>query len=102
MLNPLRKMWTNINLIKFANTYVPGFKADLNLKPSFCFPIMTEHTSCNTFYKWTKISSLEIIILELKNDGKKWSRIYLKIDREPSEIPAKLPGQFSHSGQQQL
>ena len=42
MLNPLRKMWTNINLIKFANTYVPCFKADLNLKPSFCFPIVTE------------------------------------------------------------
>ena len=39
MLNPLRKMWTNINLIKFTNTYVPGCKAALHLKPSFCFPI---------------------------------------------------------------
>ena len=34
------------------------------------------HTRYNSFYKWTKISSLEIIIFELKNDGKKWSRIY--------------------------
>ena len=30
------------------------------------------------FSKWTKISSLEIIVFEVKNDGKKWSRIYLK------------------------
>ena len=26
-------------------------------------------------------------------------RIYFEIDRAPSEIPAKLPGQFGHSGQ---
>ena len=57
------------------------------------------HTSYNSFYKWTKISSLEIIIFELENDGKKWSRIYFEIDRAPSEIPAKLPGQFGDSGQ---
>ena len=44
------------------------------------------HTSYNCFYKWTKISSLEIIIFELKNDGKKWSRIYFEIDRAPSEL----------------
>ena len=37
------------------------------------------HTSYNSFYKWTKISSLEIIIFEHKNDGKKWSRIYFEI-----------------------
>ena len=48
---------------------------------------------------WTKISSLEIIIFQLKSDGKKWSRIYFEIHRAPSEIPAKLPGQFGHSGQ---
>ena len=60
------------------------------------------HTSYNSFYKWTKISSLEIIIFELKNDGKKWSRIYFEIHRAPSEIPAKLPGQFGHSGQKFL
>ena len=35
----------------------------------------------------------------IKNDGKKWSRIYFQIDRAPSEIPANLPGQFSLSGQ---
>ena len=35
----------------------------------------------------------------LKNDGKKWSRLYFEIDRAPSEIPAKLPGQFGQSGQ---
>ena len=39
------------------------------------------------------------IIRELKSDGKKWSRIYFEIHRAPSEIPAKLPGQFRHSGQ---
>ena len=42
-----------------------------------------------------KISSLEIIIFELKNDVKKWSRIYFEIHQRP----AKLPGQFGHSGQ---
>ena len=47
----------------------------------------------------TKISSVEILIFELKNGGKKWSRIYFEIHRAPSEIPAKLPGQFGHSGQ---
>ena len=57
------------------------------------------HTSKNSFNKWTKISSLEFIIFELKNDGKKCSRIYFEIHGAPSEIPAKLPGQFSHSGQ---
>ena len=40
-----------------------------------------------------------MIIFVLKNDGKKWSRIYFEIDRAPSEITAKLPGQFSHPGQ---
>ena len=35
---------------------------------------------------WTKISSLEIIIFELKNDGKKWTRIYIEIDRATSEM----------------
>ena len=48
------------------------------------------------FNKWTKISSL--IIFELKNDGKKWSRIYFEIHRAPLEIPVKLPGQFGNSG----
>ena len=52
------------------------------------------HTSQNSFNKWTKISSHEVIIFELKNDGKKWSRIYFEIDRAPSEILAKLPVQF--------
>ena len=49
--------------------------------------------------KWTKISSLEIFIFELKNDGKKPSRIHFEIHQAPSEIPAKLPGQFGHPGQ---
>ena len=47
----------------------------------------------------TKISSPEIDIFKLKNDGEKWSRIYFEIDRAPSEIPANLPGQFSPTGQ---
>ena len=33
-----------------------------------------------------KISSHEIIIFELKNDGKKWSGIYFEIHRAPSEF----------------
>ena len=45
-----------------------------------------KHTSYNSFYKWTKISSLEIIIFDLKNDGKKWSRIYFEIQQAPSEL----------------
>ena len=48
---------------------------------------------------WTKILSLEINIFGFTNDGKKWSGIYFEIDRAPSEISAKLPGQFGHSGQ---
>ena len=43
-------------------------------------------TSYNSFYKRTKISSLEITVFELKNDGKNWSRIYFEIDRAPSEL----------------
>ena len=42
---------------------------------------------------------LKFTFLSLKNDGKKWSRIYFEIHRAPSEIPAKLPDQFGHSGQ---
>ena len=45
------------------------------------------------------ISGLKSRVLELSFGGKKWSRIYFEIDRAPSEIPAKLPGQFGHSGQ---
>ena len=47
---------------------------------------------------WTKISSLELIIFDLQNDGKKRSRIYFEIHPASSEILAKLPGQFGHSG----
>ena len=35
---------------------------------------------------WTEISSLEINIVYLKNDGEKWSRIYFEIDQAPSEL----------------
>ena len=78
-----------------------NFEQDVNCKSLYRCPIFDSlpHTSYNSFYKWTKISSLEIIIFELKNDGKKWYRIYFEIDRAPLEIPAKLPGQFGHSGQ---
>ena len=57
------------------------------------------HTSQDSLYNWTKISSLEINNFQLKNDVEKWSRICFEIHRAPSEIPAKLPGQFSHYGQ---
>ena len=42
--------------------------------------------STQVTHQWTKISSLETIIFELKNDGKKWSRIYFEIHQAPSEI----------------
>ena len=57
------------------------------------------HTS--SFNKWTKISSVEIIIFELKNDGTKWSRIYFEIDRAPSELlqpSAKISAQNGRIG----
>ena len=57
------------------------------------------HTTQNSWNKQTKISSPEIDIFQLKNDGEKWSRIYFEIDRALSEIPANLPGQFSPTGQ---
>ena len=59
------------------------------------------HTSQNSFYKWTKISSHEITVFELKNDGKKWSRIYFEIDRAPSELllpSAKISAQNDRIG----
>ena len=59
----------------------------------------TVNTSQNSFYKWTKISSLEIKIFGFKKIGEKWSRICFEIHRAPSEIPASLPGQFSPTGQ---
>ena len=57
------------------------------------------HTSLDLFYKWTKISSLEINIFGFKDDSETWSGIYFEIHRAPSEIPANLPGQFSPIGQ---
>ena len=63
--------------------------------------VLSVHTSYNSFYKWTKISSLEIIIFELTNDVKKWSRIYFEIDRAPSELllpSAKISAQNGRIG----
>ena len=73
--------------------------SDFNLWVAWPSTVDCFHTSQNSFNKWTKISNLEIIVFELKNDGKKWSKIYFEIHRAPLEIPAKLPGQFCHSGQ---
>ena len=59
------------------------------------------HTSYNSFYKLTKISSHEIIIFELKNDGKKLSRIYFEIDWAPLELllpSAKMSAQNGRIG----
>ena len=49
-------------------------------------------------YKWTKISSLEINIFWLKNDGEKWSRIYFEIDRAPSELLLPSAKIFAQNG----
>ena len=38
--------------------------------PETCQEPFTAHTSYNSFYKWTKISSLEIDIFDLKMMGK--------------------------------
>ena len=43
---------------------VYGVKNDLYLTPA----------RTHSISKWTKISSLDIIIFEFKNDGEKWSR----------------------------
>ena len=45
--------------------------------------------------------SHEIAIFELRNDGKKWSRIYFEIDRAPSELllpSAKISAQDGRIG----
>ena len=58
-------------------------------------------TNYNSFYKWTKISSLEITIFELKIDGEKWPTIYFEIDRAPSEFllpSAKISAQNGRIG----
>ena len=57
---------------------------------------MNTITPARTHYKWTKISSLEIVIFGFKMMMKSG---ILKIHRAPSEIPANLPGQFSLPGQ---
>ena len=45
------------------------------------------HTSLDSFYKWTKISSLEINIFGFKNDGEKWARFFhFGILLVPSEL----------------
>ena len=65
------------------------------------FVIVWTHTSYNSFTKWSKISSLGTIIFELKNDGKKGSRIYFEIDRAPSELllpSAKMSAQNGRIG----
>ena len=62
---------------------------------------MLKHTSLNSFNKWTKISSHEITIFELENDGKKCSRIYFEIDQAPSELllpSAKISAQIGRIG----
>ena len=80
--------------------YVLKFELQMEWKTKIMIRIII-HTSYNSFYKWTKISSLEIIIFEHTNDGKKWSRIYFEIDRAPSELllpSAKISAQNGRIG----
>ena len=61
------------------------------------------HTTQNGQNKCTKILSHEITIFGLKmmvESGLDF--FYFEILRDPSEIPANLPGQFSHYGQIQV
>ena len=51
------------------------------IKGAFTFWLMIDRA---------KISSLEIIIFELKNDGKKWSRIYFEIEGNIGKEGKKL------------
>ena len=54
----------------------------------------------NTPVRTHSISGLKSRVMKLSFLSlKKWSRIYFEIDQAPSEIPAKLPGQFGQSGQ---
>ena len=65
----------------------------------FPFWFTVYHTSQNSLYKWTKISSLEMDIFGLKMMKKSGlGFFYFEIQRAPSKIPANLPGQFSLSG----
>ena len=54
-------------------------------------------------FQWTKISSLEITVFDLKMMVKSGLEFfYFEIHQAPSEIPANLPGSFFYTGKQQL
>ena len=76
------------------------FQAELAFfQIKFCMSNFLRIIYGHTSYKRNKISRLEINIFGFKNDSEKWSGIYFEIHLAPSEIPGKLPGQFSPSGQ---
>ena len=58
------------------------------------------HTTYNLWNKWTKISDIETIILELNMIVKSGVVFFcFEILLAPSALPANLPGQFRLSGQ---
>ena len=81
--------------VRFGSFLSGGFTIMAVINPS------ERKLAKRTSVKRIKISSLEIIIFELKNDGKKWSRIYFEIDRAPSELllpSAKISAQIGRIG----
>ena len=78
--------------------FFQDFLAWWRLKGHALLTLLAIHTSLDSFYKWTKISSLEIYIFGFQNNGERWSWIYFEIHQASSEIPANLPGQFSPNG----
>ena len=71
------------NIMKYFYFFDSTTIQRLGQKLSICLaPFLGEletHNSQNSFNKWNEISSLDIIIFELKDDGKKWFRIYFEI-----------------------
>ena len=67
---------------------------------SFSFQLLNPKPARSHSYNWTKISSLEVAIFELKMMVKSGLEFFnFEILLAPSEIPATLPSQFSRSGQ---
>ena len=76
-------------------------KTDINQVLIVVF-MCTTHTPARTlFISGLKSRVMKLPFFELKNDGKKWSRIYFEIDRAPSELllpSAKISAQIGRIG----
>ena len=94
------KSWPAVQIVSVTSCCLLKLVA-CNIRLTFYGRVqLTVHTSQDSFYKWTKISSLEIDIFGLKMMVKSGLDFFCsEIHPAPSEIPANLPGQFGHCGQ---